>query len=138
MVHALQEARRVIKPGGILIELRPAPIHRRVWITSGGGDQLLGAMSEVLDDDRAANQAVAEVLRSGLFTREWRIQFPCDRVMNNVEDFAKFLETFAALGKKLPSHDILIRRLESAYRSTRGRKRIVVRAPLVLNLLRKS
>ena len=138
MVHALQEARRVLKPGGILIELRPAPIHRRVWITSGGGDQLLGAMSEVLDDDRAANQAVAEVLRSGLFTREWRIQFPCDRVMNNVEDFAKFLETFAALGKKLPSHDILIRRLESAYRSTRGRKRIVVRAPLVLNLLRKS
>ncbi len=95
-------------------------------------------MSEVLDDDRAANQAVAEVLRNGLFTREWRIQFPCDRVMNNVEDFAKFLETFAALGKKLPSHDILIRRLESAYRSTRGRKRIVVRAPLVLNLLRKS
>src|SRR5258708_38050854 len=107
MVHALQEARRVLKPGGILIELRPAPIHRRVWITSGGGDQLLGAMSEVLDDDRAANQAVAEVLRSGLFTREWRVQRRCDCLQDNSEESSQVPCTSGPPGEKIPLHDII-------------------------------
>src|SRR5258708_34087586 len=96
MVHALQEARRVLKPGGILIELRPAPIHRRVWITRGGGDQLLGAMSEVLDDDRAANQAVAEVLRSGLFTREWRRHVAGGVVLKNEQEYTQSQRNLSA------------------------------------------
>ena len=66
MVHALREAHRVIKPNGILIDLRPALVHRRVGIERAGRFRQLGRMYESLDDDREANRSVAYVLRAGL------------------------------------------------------------------------
>ena len=32
MVHALREAHRVITPNGVVVEMRPAAIHRRVAV----------------------------------------------------------------------------------------------------------
>src|SRR5574341_937485 len=98
MVHALREAHRVLKPNSLLIDLRPAAIHRQVGIVRAGCYQLLGTMREKLGDDRAANRAVAQVVRAGLFKAEWRAQFECRRVMDSLGDLRTFIDEFYTLG----------------------------------------
>ena len=136
MVHALQEARRVLKPNGILIDLRPMPFHRRVAISRAGQDQFVGVMREKFDGDRAANRAVAEVLREKLFRPGIRLQFNCNRATDSVEEFQEWLDEFTRLGN-LPSHDWLLKRLEQAWRGKSGKAKIVVSGPLKLQVLRK-
>jgi len=137
MVHALREAHRVLKPNGILIDLRPALVHRRVGIERAGRFRQLGRMYESLDDDRAANRSVASVLRAGLFRAEWHTRFGCRRVMDSLSDFRTFIDEFVALGTDLPPHDRLIHRVQRALETTGSTKKIVVRGPLTMNVLRK-
>src|SRR5574341_1095642 len=117
MVHALREAHRVLKPNSLLIDLRPAAIHRQVGIVRAGCYQLLGTMREKLGDDRAANRAVAQV--------------ECRRVMDSLGDLRTFIDEFYTLGADLPPHDWLIQRVNRALDATRGKKQIVVSGPLV-------
>lgn len=137
MVHALREAHRVLKPNSLLIDLRPAAIHRQVGIVRAGCYQLLGTMREKLGDDRAANRAVAQVVRAGLFKAEWRAQFECRRVMDSLGDLRTFIDEFYTLGADLPPHDWLIQRVNRALDATRGKKQIVVSGPLVMTVLMK-
>ena len=137
MVHALREAHRALKPNGLLIDLRPAAIHRRVGIVRAGRYQPVGTMREKLDDDRAANRAVAQVVRAGLFKVKWRTQFECRRVMDSPRDFRAFIDEFCTLGADLPPHDWLIQRVRLALDAARGKKQIVVRGPLVMTVLTK-
>jgi len=136
MVHALREAHRVLKPNGILIDLRPAPVHRRVGLTRDGRYHPLGIMREKLDDDLAANRAVAHVLRQGLFKAGGRTQFDCRRRMDTLKEFRAWIDEFAAFAE-LPPHDWLIQRVERAFRGSGGQRKIVVRGPLALRVLRK-
>jgi hypothetical protein len=131
MVHALKEARRVLKPNGLLIDLRPAAVHRRVGISCSGRWRQIGVMREPLDDDRAANRAVLGVLKGGLLKRESRTQFDCLRVMDTLDEFRDFLGTW-------PSHDWLLERVASVLANKRRRGKIVVRGPLRMQVLRKT
>src|SRR5262245_63100528 len=139
MVHALREAHRVLKRDGVALDLRPAAVHRRVGITTGGRTRLIGVMRESFDDERAADRAVARTVRDGLFRVERRTSFPCRRVMDTLDEFDTWLdETVERHGDR--PHEWLVRRLaqglESA-RGARGRARIVVDGPLDLAVLRK-
>ena len=136
MVHALREAHRVLKPGGLLVDLRPAAVHRRVGIERAGRYQAMGVMREKFDDDRAANRAVAQVLQEGLFKTEWRTQFECARRMDTLAELRAWIDEFVALAD-LPPHAWLIRRVEQAFRARGGQRRIVVSGPLTLKVLRK-
>lgn len=136
MVHALHEAHRVLKPNGKLIDLRPAPKHRRIGLGDGQRWQLVGVMREKFDDDRAADRAVSQVLRAGLYERESRIDFDLDRVMDTIADFRVWLEDFVQLGK-LPSHEWLIKRLINAQKKQGMETKIAVRGPLMMGVLRK-
>jgi hypothetical protein len=137
MVHALHEANRVLKQGGALIDLRPAPVHRGVGIESNGDFTLIAKLNEKFDEDYAANRAVGEVIRAGILKAESRFQFDCKRVMGSLKDFHLWMDDFIATAG-LPSQESLIQKVERAYKSTSGRKRIVVRAPLILRVLRKT
>lgn len=137
MVHALREAHRVLKPDGLLIDLRPAAVHRRVGVTEGGGYRLPWVMRENFDDDHAADRAVAQVVGEGLFKAEGRTRFACYRVMDTVDDFQEWLTDFLNKGN-FPSHDWLVRRVERALKASDGKASIVVSAPLVLRALRKQ
>ena len=137
MVHALHEAQRVLQPNGILFDLRPAPVHRRVGIQSAAGVQEIGVLREDLSDDYAANRAVKQVLREGLFKSEEFTQFNCNRVMDRLKEFQTWLSEFTTLGRERSSaHDWLFERVEGAYRAIPGKKKIIVHSPLMLRRLR--
>jgi hypothetical protein len=138
MVHALLEASRVLKPDGILIDLRPAPIHRRVRILFSGQYQHVGTMREKFDDDRAANRAVLHTLSEGLFkTRSYK-RIDCNHVFDSLREFRVWLDEFFSLGE-LPPHNWLVQEVESARRKARpSRCRIVVSGPLQMRVLSKT
>ena len=136
MVHALHEARRVLKPNGLLVDLRPAAVHRRVGIRHAGRYQRLGTMRERFDDDYAANRAVDQVVRQGLFEAEKPIRFEVRRIMDTLDEFRAWTDEFVSLGK-FRSHDWLVQRVEQALHPEHGNTKIVVSGPLDLRVLRK-
>ncbi|GAB1472443.1 hypothetical protein MASR2M66_33210 [Chloroflexota bacterium] len=72
MVHALDEIRGILIPGGTLLDLRPLGDSWSVEVVSSAGWQAVGRLSDQaagLEDDEAANQAMREVE-----ARSWFIQ----------------------------------------------------------------
>lgn len=136
MVDALRESHRVLRPHGLLVDLRPADVHRRVGLAVGDEYRLRWVMRENFDDDHAADRAIATVVAEGKFKTESRTRFPCYRVMDTAEEFRDWLTDFVVKGN-FHSHDWLASRLERALERSESSHRIVVSAPLVLQTLRK-
>jgi hypothetical protein len=93
MVHALDEVRRVLLPGGILIDIRPLNERWQVEVVSARGFQETGRLDdspEPLKADTAANKAMQEVERRGWFERERQEFFPffyCWDTPSEMEEF---------------------------------------------------
>ena len=136
MVHALQEAHRVLRPNGLLIDLRPAPAHRRVGLQRGRQWTLVAAMKEDLSDDHAANQAVRTAVGRGLFRRELFDRFELKRHVGGLSAFRAYLEDFVARFG-LPPHAWLADRVAAALAGGSIRAKVVVRGPLEMRVLRK-
>jgi hypothetical protein len=136
MVHALLEAHRVLRPGGILVDLRPAPAHRQIGIGAGRTWQRVASLREQLDDDYAADAAVAEVVRRGLLRPERRKRFLLDRVLDSPEELREFIAEFDQR-RDLPSQSSLVDRLERRYRRQPRPGKVTVRGPMHLAVLRK-
>lgn len=125
MVHALTEAHRVLKPDGILLDLRPAASHRRAGLGEGNRWKQVGVMRENLDDDIASDRAVIQVIRDNLFRQEKLFEFDLDRVMDTLSDFRAWLDDFDV--DKLPSHEWLYLKVERALAKKPKGTRIAVR-----------
>ena len=135
MVHALREAHRVLKPDSLLLDLRPAPVHRRVGVEVDGQYHQIAVMNESLEDDYAANRSVAEVTQEGLFKLIARKQFNCNRAMA-LKDFASWLADFPS--DRSAMKEQLIHTIERAFKEIEGRqKKILVKGPLILKTLKK-
>ena len=79
MVDALEEIRRVLAPGGTLIDLRPLADRWRIEVISAGGIHESGRvhdLPEQVNGDVAANQAMKEAESRGWFQREAGELFP--------------------------------------------------------------
>jgi hypothetical protein len=79
MVHALEEIRRVLVPGGILIDIRPLADRWPVEVGSTGSFKQTGRVTDLpvqVDGDVAANQAMREATARGWFEREQEGLFP--------------------------------------------------------------
>jgi hypothetical protein len=140
MVHALRQCHRVLRPEGVLIDLRPAAVHRVVGLETAGRFRRVAVMRERFTDERAADRAVAHVVREGLFSVAARRRFPCRRVMDTVREFQEWLEIAIRLSK-WPRHEWLVRRIAARLDARSGEHgggvRIVVRGPMDLAVLRK-
>lgn len=136
MVHALQEAHRVLKPHGLLIDLRPWHFHRRLGLGLGRSWQLVGVMRESLEDDYASDSAIDTVVRRGLFRTVSRRSFYLDRVMDTVAEFRLWVEDFSRL-EKYGDHEWLIKRLERAEAHSGRRRKITIRGRMTLGVLEK-
>jgi len=134
MVHALREVHRVLRREGVLIDLRPAAVHRRIGIGRDRRWKLAGVMQEDFRDDHAADRAVRRAVREGWLRRGRRIEVMVDREMDSMEDFREWLGEFGQR-RALPGHASLVRRTARAH-DTSGLP-IVCRAPVVLQVLRR-
>ena len=134
MVHALREAHRVLKKDGLLLDLRPGPVHRRIGMEVDGEYRQLAIMRESLADDYAANRAVAEVIREDWFKPVSRTQVNCNRIMA-LKDFEDWLADFPS--ERGGQQGQLVQTVTRAYEAKGKGKRIVVKGPLVLKVLRK-
>ena len=79
MVHALDEIRRVLVPGGILIDIRPLSDRWPIEVASTRGIKETGRVDDLLEPlnaDRASNEAMKEVESRGWFKREQQELFP--------------------------------------------------------------
>ncbi|MCI0691983.1 hypothetical protein L0337_08255 [candidate division KSB1 bacterium] len=133
MVHALREAHRVLKPTGLLIDLRPRSAHRHVGIPCDGCFQPLGMVHRNIDDVRAANRAVAHVVRAGLFKIEGRVRFDCKRIMDTPGEFQIWWDEFA----HIQLDDDMLRKIENVFKAKCEKRKIVVEIPLAMRKLRK-
>ncbi len=136
MVHALTEAHRVLKPHGTLVDLRPAPAHRQIGIGAGRSWRPVATLQEQLDDDYAANAAIAAVESIGLFAPQKRRRFLLDRVMDSVEELREFIADFDTR-RDLPSQMPLVDRLQRRYERQPKPGKVAVRGPMHLGVLRK-
>lgn len=134
MVHALEEASRVVRPGGIVIDLRPAPALRQVGIRRAGKWQYLGVMHECLDDDHAADRAVRSVIGTGLLVLRRQITVDCERVIDKYDEFASWAKEFIQPERMSRAQPVL-RRVARAHAEAHGRAKIVVHGPLRLQVL---
>ena len=79
MVHALDEIRRVLVPGGILVDIRPLSDRWPIEVASTRGIKETGRVDDLLEPlnaDRASNEAMKEVESRGWFKREQQELFP--------------------------------------------------------------
>ena len=79
MVHALDELRRILMPGGTLLDLRPLADSWPVEIVESDNHHQTGHLTDLptgLGDDQAANLAVEEAARCGWFKRGSNLTFP--------------------------------------------------------------
>ena len=105
MVHALEEARRVLKRDGILIDIRPLNGQWPIEVASTRGLTETGRVDDLpeqLDADKASNEALQEVERRGWFRREQEELFPFfyawDRPSEMEEFIAEDWSDFIKLG----------------------------------------
>lgn len=87
MVHALKEAWRVLKPGGIVIDLRPISVDVPILILTSSGWESAGRPSQSPDrvHDLVANRATRAVVREGLFTKLKQVYFVTNYYWNDLK-----------------------------------------------------
>jgi hypothetical protein len=94
MVHALQEAWRVLVPGGIMIDLRPLCIDVPLEILTPAGSESAGLvdMSPDIDKDIASDTAIQTVIRDGLYEIVKQEYFDFAYYWNTVREFKADLD----------------------------------------------
>ena len=95
MVHALEEIRRVLTPDGILIDVRPLGERWQIEVVSAHNIKQTGRvmdLSEQLNGDIAANQAINEAESHGWFRRDQEEFFPFFYSWDTPSEMEEFIE----------------------------------------------
>jgi hypothetical protein len=96
MVHALDEIQRVLVKNGVLIDLRPLGDRWRVEVFSARETRQTGVMTDLpagVEDDSAANQAMAEGERRGWFLREREELFSIHYIWDTASEMEEWIDT---------------------------------------------
>jgi hypothetical protein len=113
MVHALEEIRRVLVPGGVLLDLRPLSVNSPVEVVAGERVMQAGRLDEPPGDpdDVAANEAMTRVERAGWFTRECKGAFELAYEWDTPDEMKAYIDERWATGKLPESVWVEARRL---------------------------
>ncbi len=136
-MHALSEARRVLRHGGALIDLRPAMSNRRVELELAGTRLHIGEIDYAyrFPDHIAANEALDAAIAAGRLRLEHRASLEYVTDIDTVADFREYeaslrqdaapegmIHQVEALTANESDHLIRIRRelVIARYRKTEG------------------
>lgn len=145
MVHALAQIHRVVRPGGVVADLRPdrfagarqlRPHLPKIYWASHRRERLLGVLDkapENLRKHRAAIRAVKQVIQQGFFLLDRTETF---RFRYHFQTLGAFEQRLRTAWKESFLRPSVYARLQMVQRRSRT-GHIVVIEPLRLNVLRK-
>jgi len=138
MVHALEGIKRVLVPGGLLIDLRPLLERWPVEIAWENGYREVGRLTDLpegLSDDEAANRAMEEAARRGWFALEQGERFSLFYSWDTASDMEQYLreewDSFVQLDEEVS------RAAKSTWAVANADARVRVRARMIINRWRK-
>jgi SAM-dependent methyltransferase len=115
MVHALEEIHRLLKPGGILIDIHPVP--EGYFIKALQGDRILFAerrREPCSEDVLHAEDALAECVERNLFAVDRRAEFDFLTYASSVRELRDYWEELNAFEDE-PKDEAIITREEDLY-----------------------
>ena len=137
MVHALSEVWRTLIPGGLLLDIRPFLPFRPLEVIQGEQARDLGRLEEAEFDpgDAAADEAVARVMRRGLFTLEEANSFFYASYWDSVAEMRDYLRDWYDVAR-LPRS--LAGEARRALRQAGPSARLRLKSYIVVNRMRQS
>ncbi|MCE9645075.1 MAG: class I SAM-dependent methyltransferase [Chloroflexi bacterium] len=139
MVHALDEIRRVLKPGGILIDLRPVEANWSVEISSSAGDQVAGRLTDLpvaMADDEAAFHAMHEVESRGWFIKEREEEFAFFYSWDTPSEMKEFMDSEWEDFEKMEDH--VFEQVKSLWALANADARPRIRVKMLISLWRNG
>ena len=138
MVHALEEIRRVLIPGGLLIDLRPLSDSWPVEVVWRGGKCVTGRMTDLpagLADEAAANSAMQQAALQGWFTCENVKHFQIFVYWNDPEEMR--LHILEKWDETAVLEDNVLKETITTWSAAGDNKRVRVRMRMLLSVLKK-
>ncbi len=138
MVHALEEIYRVLKPNGMLIDLRPIEENWKAEVVTSTNYQTCGSLTALargVADDEAANQAVGQVERRGLFIKEREEMFSYFYMWDTPSEMKEFMESEWEEFEKM--EDDLYRKVGTAWATSNADANVRVRVHMLISLWKK-
>jgi hypothetical protein len=133
MVHALEEIRRVLSPGGALIDLRPIAGRWPVEMLSMQRRKEVGRVTDLprgLADDAAANDAMSRGEGAGLFRRQEEDLFPFYYTWDSPREMQEYIEEEWA--DFIAVDEDVWRGIRSAWSTAAADARVGVRAQMLI------
>jgi hypothetical protein len=138
MVHALEEIRRALIPGGILVDLRPLAKPGTVELVAGSRQLKMGRLTNFPSEkiyEKASNSAFHKAARRGWFFRESNASFPFFYYWDSPREMRDYIREewsdFAVL------EDNLFSTIQSAWAAAGPDRRVRVRLKILLRRWRK-
>ncbi len=131
MVHALNEIHRILKPRGILIDLRPVEDNWSVEVVTSTGNQVAGKLMDMpvgIADDNAAFQAMNEVEALGWFSKEKDDEFGFFYIWDTPSEMKSYIDEEWEDFEKMD--DDLYRKTSSLWASANADARVRVRVKM--------
>jgi hypothetical protein len=132
MVHALNEAHRILIPTGILIDVRPLSVDVPLEVIYQGGGESAGMidMSPDIELDRAADRAIESVLTDQLYRESWVENFDFPYYWKTFRDMKVDLDEYWMTDVIIP--DEVLQRARILFRKRRPQTQILVRVRMKL------
>jgi hypothetical protein len=133
MVHALEELRRVLVAGGVLVDLRPIAGQWPVEVLSSQGRQEVGRVADLpqgLADDAAANDAMSWGERTGIFQRSLEETFPFYYSWDSPNEMQEYIDEEWADFARL--EEDVRQRMRSAWSIAAADARVGIRAQMLI------
>jgi len=138
MVNALQEARRVLTPNGVLVDVRPvtAPIIMEMVIDGQAVWAKTVDSYSAPEDVAAAGAAVQHALSNEWFVFETSLPFRFDIYCDTAAEFSVYAEARKLRGAEIPYQELEERRREFGAEGQPARLRC--RRPWMLSTYRRK
>lgn len=148
MVHALEEIRRLLKPGGALIDIHPMSQPSPIEIHQGGKANQVGLLSvrQWLFEFEQADIALTEIVQRGLFVVEREGVFDSlthyGSALEMRTSFKDSIDKFArddqSARESVPQAEALAARAEELMQAAVSGAELIVREPTHISRLRPT